>query len=259
MRSFCIFLIICAVSAQAHAQTLLWQKQPLKITLPVGKERIISFAEPTSLQIPLELNESVELAVLKNQHYYLKAKQSFAAQRVFATAANGEQFILDVSARQGAATSDIKILSEDSELEKRTTLAQSQTLAPKLSINDHYIRLTRFAAKQAYAPVRLLTKEPDLHRVKVVEHIKPLLRGTPEIAAVVLASWRSKDTGLYITIVELINRASYPVIIDIRQVRGKFLTAATQHGRLLAQDKENKHKTALYLISSTSFEEALGI
>jgi len=251
-------LLISTASRAIDSETLIWNKSPLSIALPVGVERIISFKRPTQLQLSADIVEDVEYTILEGTHYYLKAKKAFKQQRIFATSESGEQFIFELSARKSAPSHLLSILSESDAIDGiDKTKSGAVAPQPKLGLNDHYIRMTRFASQQLYAPSRLLTADTDLSRVKVEREQQKLLKVTPEIEAVPLSQWRSKTTGLYVTAIQLTNMARYGVPLDPRNIRGQFVTSVLQHG-FLSKKGSAESVSAMYLVSQIPFEEALG-
>ncbi|MCP3970663.1 MAG: TIGR03749 family integrating conjugative element protein, partial [Rhodobacteraceae bacterium] len=112
-----------------------------------------------------------------------------------------------------------------------------------------YVTLTRFAARQLYAPARLLRDSPGIVRTPVARDPIDLLRGGA-IDARPLVAWRAG--GYYLTAVKLTNRTGQPRILDPRALRGTWLTATFQHHRLLPKGDE-ADTTVLYLISARPF------
>ncbi len=111
------------------------------------------------------------------------------------------------------------------------------------------VALTRFAAQQLYAPLRLVQDRPGIVRVPVDREPIALLRGGT-VDATPLVAWRAG--GLYITAVKLINRTDQPQTLDPRNLRGTWLTATFQHNRLLAGGSD-ADTTTVYLISARPF------
>ena len=110
--------------------------------------------------------------------------------------------------------------------------------------------LTRFAARQLYAPLRLAQGRPGIVRVPVHRTPVALLRGGA-VQAVPLASWRAGT--LFVTAVRLTNRTGQPRTLDPRELRGTWLAATFQHNRLLPAGSE-ADTTAVYLVSDRAFE-----
>ena len=115
--------------------------------------------------------------------------------------------------------------------------------------NISYVTLTRFAARQLYAPVRLRSDRPGIVRTPVSRDPINLVRGGA-IDARPLVAWRAG--GFYLTAVKLTNRTNQAKTLDPRNLRGAWLTATFQHHRLLPAGNE-ADTTAVYLISARPF------
>jgi integrating conjugative element protein (TIGR03749 family) len=115
--------------------------------------------------------------------------------------------------------------------------------------NISYVTLTRFAARQLYAPARLLMDSPGIVRTPLARDSINLMRGGA-IDAIPLVAWRAG--GYYVTAVKLTNRTAQPQTLDPRNLRGAWLTATFQHHRLLPAGNE-ADTTAVYLISARPF------
>ncbi len=258
-----LFLILfCFLSPWvASSETLVWDMKPLHLDLPVGEEVLISFKKKTALQIPADILDMVDYTLLEDQYYYLKAKKSFKSTRIFAVTNASEEIIIDLSASNNAPADDIFILTKaDAKLispEETEFPHALATTSKAKSLNDLYIELTRFAMQQLYSPSRILQANPDLSRVRIKSQSAHLLRGQPEIKARPVAQWLSQSTGLFVTAVQIINTGNYRLALDPRSIRGNFLASTLQHGYLGQMDTPESIST-VYLISSSSFDEAVG-
>jgi hypothetical protein len=91
----------------------------------------------------------------------------------------------------------------------------------------------------------LLVFTPGIVRVPVNQAPMDLVRGG-QVEAIPVAVWRA---GLHtVTAVRLRNTSLHPVVLDPRELRGPWLTAAFQHNRLLPAGSE-ADTTAVYLIA----------
>lgn len=105
-----------------------------------------------------------------------------------------------------------------------------------------------------YAPKRLLRDPPGVFRARLkIRNPVPLLRGGA-VEATPLASWRGG--GLYVTAVKLRNITEQPVVLDPRDLRGRWLAATFQHARLLPHG-DGADTTCVYLVSARPFAESL--
>jgi integrating conjugative element protein (TIGR03749 family) len=253
--------------ADTGVERLFWDKVPLRITLPVGQERLVSFPGDVRVGIPQPLTSKLRTQSHAGTVYWL-AKEAFEPQRIEVRDISGQGIVLiDLSAQQSPGLPDdpIEILfkpgqsvSADGLLNTDTDSVPStghrkskQDKRPKVA---GFVALTRFAAQQLYAPARLLKAAPAIQRVSVSQTpIEHLLRGESLIATPV-ASWRSGR--LYVTALEIKNTGPDAIELDPRQLRGQWRAATFQHSRLHPAGSE-ADTSAVYLVSDRPFHEAL--
>ena len=138
------------------------------------------------------------------------------------------------------------------------TLDEPGTAENRLAETDNgvqhgYVSLTRYAAQQLYAPMRLLSSVPGIVRVPVQRGSVALVPGDT-VEAQPLVAWRAGH--LYVTAVKLRNRSRKAQVLDPRTLRGVWLSAAFQHARLLPAGDE-ADTTAVYLVSAQPFRASL--
>lgn len=249
-----ILVMACIDSGSVFAvERLFWDKVPLRITLPVGKERLVSF--PADVRVGMPGSLSSKLRTQSNQGtVYWKASEAFDTRRIEVREIKSNRiYLIDLRATTKAnSVTPIEVVfkepREDS-VNKTSSDSNSKTLK-----KPGYIELTRFAAQQLYAPARLLKASTRIHRVSVTRHtITHLIHGE-QIEATPVASWQSGS--LYITAVELKNTSDQFITFDPRYLRGEWRTATYQHIRLHPTGSESD-TTAVYLISDRPFFEVI--
>lgn len=250
------FILVMACinsSSVAAVERLFWDKVPLRITLPVGKERLVSF--PADVRVGMPGQISSKLRTQSNQGtIYWKASEAFDTQRIEVREIQSNRiYLVDLKATTKAnSITPIEVIFKEARegvADKTSTDSNSKT-----SKKPGYIALTRFAAQQLYAPARLLKASPRIHRVSVTRHtITHLIHGE-QIEATPVASWQSGY--LYITAVELKNISNQYINLDPRHLRGEWRTATFQHIRLHPAGSESD-TTAVYLISDRPFHEVI--
>jgi integrating conjugative element protein (TIGR03749 family) len=228
------------------------------VTLAVGRERHISFPAPVQPGVTDTSRAALD-GLLRIQPVgdtlYLLARQPFAALRMLVSeSGSGEVYLLDLKgvAQAGPETNaPLEVLAAERD---RPTGDTDDEATP--AARHGYVALTRFMARQLYAPRRLARGLAGVSRQPLPGGLAvDLVRGGA-VAAEPLAAWRSG--GLHLTALELVNRSSQPVVLDPRDLRGEWLAATFQHARLLpAGDPANR--TALYLISARPCEEAVPV
>jgi integrating conjugative element protein (TIGR03749 family) len=228
-----------------------WQKTPIALALNVGKERRVDFPGPVKVGVPAMLQAALRVQSVAGT-LYLLAHQAFEPTRLMVrTFEGGDVYLLDLSASDKDGSSQpIQVLNPETGKSER--LAGEREEASSMPAHG-YVALTRFAAQQLYAPARLLRDLPGVVRVPVRREPVLLLRGG-QVIAEPLVAWRAGD--LYVTAVKLTNQSEHAVTLDPRTLRGRWLTAAFQHHRLLPRGDE-ADTTAAYLIAARPLAASL--
>lgn len=208
--------------ADEPVERLFWDKVPLRITLPVNRERLVHFPGEVRVGIPPQLASQLRTQSNAGTVYWL-AHAPFETQRIEVRDLAGQGSVLiDLSAQN------------DPDLP-----------APALEIQFR---------QQLYAPARLLKEAPGIHRVSVsLKPLTHLLKGAA-ITATPIAGWQSGRW--YVTAVALTNTGAQFIALDPRQLRGHWRAATFQHSRLHPAGSD-ADTTAVYLISDRPFHEAL--
>jgi integrating conjugative element protein (TIGR03749 family) len=253
--------------ADTAVERLFWDKVPLRITLPVGRERLVTFPGEVRVGIPQPLMGKLRTQSHAGTVYWL-AKEAFEPLRIEVRDLDGQGSVLiDLSAEQtpdlpdnpievlfrpGQRSASEGLLSADAD---SIALVSNQKAKPgKNPKTAGLVTLIRFAAQQLYAPARLLKATPAIQRVSVGQTpIEHLLRGESVIATPI-AGWRSGR--LYVTALELKNAGPDFVDLDPRLLRGRWRAATFQHTRLHPAGSE-ADTSAVYLVSDRPFHEAL--
>jgi len=255
--TFCIAVIFLfahtiAIADAEITERIEWKKIPIKLDLKVGHERLIYFPSPIKIGLPGRLQPLLRAQSVDGT-LYLLANSSFEATRVMVREIeSGRIYLFDITAsKDGGQTSPVQIHSTDN---TNSRLDGAELFGGKgdhpASTQYSYVSLTRFAAQQLYAPARLLHNLPGITRTPVARKSVNLIHGGA-IEATTLVAWRTGN--LYLTAFKLINHSSQPQILDPRNIRGTWLSAAFQHNRLLPAGDE-ADTTAVYLISARPFE-----
>ena len=246
-----IALLLWAQTLSAESmpsQRIQWQKTPIAIVLSVGEERMVHFRAPVSVGIPATL-ESILRTQTVNGTVYWMAQVAFGSTRVMVREIEGGQtYLFDLSAATNGEDLAAIVVFVDEITEPENRLGKTAEGA-----RHGYVSLTRYAAQQLYAPMRLLSSVPGIVRVPVQQHSVALVPGNG-VEAKPLVAWRAGH--LYVTAIKLTNRLAKAQILDPRTLRGAWLSAAFQHSRLLPAGSD-ADTTAVYLVSAQPFAEAL--
>jgi len=236
-------------------ERIAWEKVPIGIELPVGRERLLHFPAPVKVGVPASLQPLLRAQSLEGT-LYLLAHQPFAPTRVLVREVeSGRTYLLDLSATDADAPRHaVHIVAADAIVSDADGRGDAMAAEAAGLVPDYgYVTLTRFAAQQLYAPSRLIPTLLGVVRVPVRRGAVPLVRGG-EVAAEPLVAWRAGE--LYVTAVKLKNKRAAPVTLDPRALRGEWLAATFQHHRLFPEGDE-ADTTVLYLISARPFEASL--
>ena len=233
-----------ALQADTAPRRIHWQDSPIAVTLTVAEERRVSFPAPVSVGVPASLQALLRLQTV-NGTVYLRAHAPFAETRILVRELDsGQTYLLDLSATTGAGPSEAIIVDPRPPAEYPSATGRVSTFG-----THSYVTLTRFAAQQLFAPLRLATPLPGVARVPVQTEAVLLVPGD-SVEATPLMSWRAGN--LYLTAVKLRNRSVRAQVLDPRQLRGNWLAATFQHARLLPTG-DVADSTAVYLISAQPF------
>lgn len=259
-----IALMMVVVTAVAQTpERVLWEKQPIKVHIQTGQERIVHFPDEVRYWLPDTIKFKVSV-IAANGVLYIKALEDFSSARIRVQSLSDQQvYLLDISASDAETVSDELIVMTRESVRNLSEENSSSQIA-----EDWRIRLTRYAAQQLYAPERLLSGDTAIKRIplKLSESVSLIRGGLLEAEAI--ASWQGN--GLTVTAIKLRNVSSQPLrllfapsdspqTLDMSElIRGDWLTATLQHDSLGASGNNND-TTTLYLVSNRNFIESLNL
>jgi integrating conjugative element protein (TIGR03749 family) len=227
---------------------------PVRVTLPVAKERLVTFPNPVALQVPAGA-EGLLAAQVIERTAYVRALGPFTELRIVAEdLATGQMVPLDISAdpKTRSFSKELEIFYTGTAAPHSGRSAAGNTVDPSESDDQalDMVALTRYAAQAIYAPKRLIPSAPGVQSIPIDPTVlSGLIRGQ-RVSAVPIGQWRSGS--LYVTAVRLTNLESQPVDLDLDQLRGSWIAATPQHRRLLAAGTD-WDTTTLYLVCGQSF------
>ena len=249
---FAIWLLTHNGFASASSVTYYWPQTPLDIDLTVGAERHISIpdADELHLGIPREIRHRLQTEIIGN-NLWLKAKEAISSTRLILLAEPVGRLILQIRADHSKHFNQPIVIQED--------LAVQKSVEESHSFGYGYVTLTRWVVQQLYAPPRLLRELTGVQRLAVdstpIEIFRCAMRvPTPcagALATTPIASWQSPQ--LFVTAVKITNTLSQPIVLDPRELRGQWRSAAFVHNMLHASGHHGD-TTVLVLISDFPFE-----
>lgn len=270
-RVFTFYCLLClsvplALSQQnsqaqpvAESEVVYWKDAPIKVVLPVGKEKPIKLPFSANLHMPQALIPVLGFTNL-NGVIVFQAKQSFKPVRIKLVNRNpqaGEAslFLLDIT----ALDSDVPVRPLEIRVPGQM-VAQAQGQAPSSGpanttrpIEHPYSVLSRFVYQRLYAPERLWETFSGVQSVQTLKGYYPLYEGGA-FATHVLGTWRFRD--YYATAIRVENRTNSVREIDPRAFRGDF-KARSGHIYSLMPHGTGKDMTAFVLISDRPLEQAV--
>lgn len=244
-------------SSPAGAERATFVRQPVRVSLPVGVERLITLPAPAALHVPSDIEAVARIEVI-DKTIYATALMPFTPLRLVAELVDsGQQIPLDIEAVASQTTAmpelQISVVAAAQASPSGTAAAQAVT-ATEAPVEVDMVELTRHAARQLYAPRRLAWASRGVSQTAVSTDAVPgLLRGA-DAEAVPLGQWKSSN--LYVTAVRVTNRSRFPLEIPLDHLRGSWVAATAQHGRIGAAGSETD-TTVIYLICERPFESCL--
>ena len=254
-------LLLCAFSISIHAETqqiaehVVWDKNPIKVTLPVGQERRIDFPVPGNIELPATLVAASKPVQLREDgSAYWTATEPFKAARVRYITNTGYSYFLDVEAVKDGPNYPLIIVDDRVKRDDSAPGNLAGNLA-QVTADYDFVDLARYASQSVYGPERLIKLLPGVTRVSVKNGPRQLYRGG-QLLMEPLASWKSASIpSQYVTAVRVSSNSLDDVTLDPRRLRGEWLAAVSQHTVVQAAGS-NGDTTTWYLISAMSFDEA---
>lgn len=247
--SWCAVLVIAlGLSPLAHAVEILrWARLPLAIPLQVGQERVVFIDRNVRVGLPASLGERLRVQSAGGA-LYLRASEAIAPTRLqLQEVESGTVILLDIAASEASAGEPV--------LEPVRIVTQELASAPQEDVSKPAaprhtpipVVLTRYAAQQLYAPLRIVEFVPGIGRANLRADLTlETLLPTLPVEARVLAAWRQED--YWVTAVRLRNRSARWLDLDPRALQGDFLAATFQHPNL-GPASEATDTTVVYLVT----------
>ena len=252
------------VAGRVGVERAVFERQPVRVPLPVGRERLITLPAPAALHVPTDMQQVARIEVI-DKTIYATALVPFTPIRIVAELIDsGQQVPLDLVAgpQTSGALSELEVSVvtwEEAGAAQAAAGAEDDDAAPDRSPTSQHkgvdmIDLTRHAARMLYAPRRLAWAHPGVSQVRVDTSPLPrLLRGV-DVDAVPVGGWHSGR--LSVTAIRVTNKSKYPLEIPLESIRGRWIAATAQHGRIGAAGSDTD-TTAIYLVCDRAFEACL--
>lgn len=237
---------------------LIWRGDPLKVQLPLGKEKRLVFPEHVTTNVKESLIKTAQLQLQNNdKSIYLTALTAFSDTRIYVTLQeSGEVIFVDLSVSDEAGNEtqyiDIKQNNKMSSIAEAVASSSEQPL----ELNDvSTVDLIRFAWQEIYSPEQL-RKQYVRAPMRTQRFVSDLVYGDKVIAHPI-SSWMA---GIYhVTAIALQNKYPISTKIDLKKdICGDWQAATIYPRSVLKTDRANDSAT-LFLVSQKPFGEALGV
>lgn len=247
--------------AEPEWERRVWDKRPIQIALPVNRERLVTFNVPVRVELPTDLDASTLrtqiVADTSSGTIYWTALKPFKPHRVqVQDIVSKNIYLLDLAASpvvRDTTRIEVSVPGEHADSAAQAAALPSQPAHETASTDP--VVLTRMAAQQLYAPQRLLQLPEGVYPSPVRQNSTEALYHGAKVLATPVMAWRAGD--LTVTAVKLKNLTATELILDPRNLRGRWQTATFRHDLIMPHGSP-RDTTAAYLISTAPFEEVLG-
>ena len=253
MKQFLALLLCLAPLPVLGTSSLVYTGDPLPVLLPIGKERRLEIRGAQEIRIGLSgaLKEHLH-AESAGPHVWLTARDAFPPQRIYLKTGTG-LLVLKVRTDPQAPTEPLDIAVD---------LKNSGSSSPlALDRPPSYVALMRYAIQTLYAPD---------HREDLVSGIRQILIDDKPVAlfhcratypsacgdaveSIPHAAWEALP--YYVTAVKVRNRLPESLMLDPRDIRGRFAASTIVHPHLDASGSV-RDTTTVVLVSHVPFEHA---
>lgn len=231
-----------------------FNRRPITVALGINRERLITLPGPAVFHVPDGIESQVSLQIL-DRTIYATALRPFNSIRVIAEViATGAQIPLNLIANKTtiAASPEIEVYMATEAAQRQADSGSTPTSAnsSKPPMQADMVQLSRYASRMLYAPRRLAPTTEGVQQVSVeTDPVDGLIRGA-KVNAAPVAQWRSGN--LYVTAVRVTNLEKLPLVLNLEGIRGSWLSATAQHGRLGSAGTDTD-TTAVYLVCNRPF------
>ena len=252
-----IGVLVTAAAAPALAtERVEWKGDPILIRLSPGFERrvIVQSATGISIGIPETATPHLHAQSIGDSFWLTASAPIDSPARI----------ILKIHPDGTTVVAEVRTIPDIPPPENLfIALAADQPAAESpVEKRPGFASLTRWAIQQMYSPERLKQALPGVTRHSVNPDPVNLFRCGPNpptscggaVEATPLAGWRTPTH--YVTAIRLKNTIEKPVVLDPRELRGRWRTATFVHSRLRAAGQQGS-STILVTISDRPAQEAL--
>lgn len=252
--------------ADQSTQYIIWQQQPISISLPLKQVKTLQFANPVTVGLPKSLTNKLTIS---NQAglVMLHSLKSFSVTRVeVKDTVTKSVIILQLSTKMNASTTQLAILYQKPQVTNTINwLKPPNELQGELA----YVTLTRYAELALYAPKRLRNNPYGIQLVQSYVsnnngvNSKNIFHNLFYDASTVNIPWASWHGGnYYVTAVVVRNVLSVPLNLTHNLTllcghdNGIWKAVTFFPNWHLSKAGSKQDSTVAFLISSLPFSEA---
>lgn len=243
MKNRILFLFLFCLSSIGFANTtLVWNKEPLNINLPVNKQIYISFPDAVMIGLPDELQGvvSVENA---NQTIYLTSHSEFPVTQIkLKTIKDNKIILINLSASENASSENIEVV-----FPQQSTFKQNNSFNTNVSMQD----LMQYTIQQYYAPERLLADNDNITKTMSYDNESYSLFTDGTVIAIPLDTYSSNN--LNVTAIYLKNNTDHSINLNPQSICGRWVAASYFPQSKLAVAGSKYDSSMLFLVSSNDF------
>lgn len=265
----CAMLLAANVYADEH---VVWNKEPIQVTLSIGHERQLVFPGKIEVGIPRAFYPQLKTITSVDNRLFIEPAGAFENQKILIKEVDsGNNYVLVLSvANQDATVPDTKLIVHKESLKKEDrTISESapSTVAENQEANS-YPFLTRYVMQQLYAPQRLVKDHPGVQRISVdrvsvggLFQCSRYSNACRSIVATPIVGFRTDR--IYATALLLRNVSDQPVDVDPRLLKrnphdpSSLLASTAMHGRLLPAGSGSRAETTLIILHTRPLREIL--
>ncbi len=246
----CLFSLIISSIGFANATAVaVWNKKPIDVELPIGKERIISFSDNVRLGVSKSLQSKIKVTNVAGS-IYITALQKFPKSRLQVVfTSTGETALLDIysiNVDGEYEPEDLKIITAKEQEITVDQKVEQLKASSKVSIKE----LVQFASQDWFAPTRL---KPHNNLIQEREVSKPvnldLLFMGSSAGLFDLKPLKEYSAGVYyLTAIGLRNRTAWGQQIKYSDIDPYVTTISSQHTFVGPRGEQND-TTILYVVT----------
>ena len=252
-------LCLLLISSYVYGEEIIqYDGKPVSIELTVGQERSINFSAHVTVGTTLSQNQRNLFRIQTAQGFlHIKANKDFESERIQVKRLDsGALMLIDLTARKaGNNSEDVRIMTPDqnqvagSEFPDNNQTDKERLISP--------VDLTRFAAKQLYAPQRLVKPVNGIQPMPLgIEGAIKIFKGLNRGQVVSKPISGIQGGGFYLTTIHLVNTSDEIIQLDYLDLNIPFTHATFQHHTLYPSGQPGDD-TALYLISDRPITQIL--